>query len=173
MADGDPELHDDDDADDLPCYRHPSRMTALRCTECERPICWECAVQGPVGIKCPDHARAPRSARAVVPTQRMARGIVAGLVVAVVLGSLLAIAPIPFLGLILGIVVGIATVEVTRRASGGYRDPMLTRAAAACAVIGIMALPVAWVLMGEVSAQYLVFRALAAGFAVYGAMSRG
>lgn len=39
------------------CYRHPKTETRLSCSECEKPICSACAVQGPVGQKCPDCAR--------------------------------------------------------------------------------------------------------------------
>lgn len=39
------------------CYRHPGRVTGLRCTECGRPICGECSVAAPVGQRCPDCVR--------------------------------------------------------------------------------------------------------------------
>lgn len=42
-----------------PCYRHPNRMTAVSCSDCGRPICPDCMVFAPVGIKCPDHAGGP------------------------------------------------------------------------------------------------------------------
>lgn len=42
-----------------PCYRHPNRMTAVSCSDCDRPICPDCMVFAPVGIKCPDHASGP------------------------------------------------------------------------------------------------------------------
>ena len=44
------------------CYRHPNRETAVSCAECGRPICPDCMVYSPVGIKCPECARQPRSA---------------------------------------------------------------------------------------------------------------
>ena len=39
------------------CYRHPDRVTGLRCSRCGRPICGECAVPAAVGQLCPDDAR--------------------------------------------------------------------------------------------------------------------
>lgn len=36
------------------CYRHPDRVTGIRCTRCERPICPECMIAAPVGFQCPD-----------------------------------------------------------------------------------------------------------------------
>lgn len=38
------------------CYRHPDRETLLRCGRCDRPICSECQVRHPVGIRCPECA---------------------------------------------------------------------------------------------------------------------
>jgi membrane associated rhomboid family serine protease len=38
------------------CYRHPDRETGLSCSECARPICVDCMMVAPVGIRCPDHA---------------------------------------------------------------------------------------------------------------------
>jgi membrane associated rhomboid family serine protease len=38
------------------CYRHPDRETMVSCSECGRPICPDCMVFAPVGIRCPDHA---------------------------------------------------------------------------------------------------------------------
>lgn len=42
-------------ADDpiLYCYRHPERETALRCYNCNQPICITCANKTPVGYICP------------------------------------------------------------------------------------------------------------------------
>jgi hypothetical protein len=36
----------------LYCYVHPNRETALRCNNCNRPICAECAVHTPTGYRC-------------------------------------------------------------------------------------------------------------------------
>jgi hypothetical protein len=37
----------------LTCYRHPERETALRCYNCQQPICVTCANKTPVGYICP------------------------------------------------------------------------------------------------------------------------
>ena len=37
----------------VPCYRHGDRMTAIRCSRCERPICPDCMHDAPVGFQCP------------------------------------------------------------------------------------------------------------------------
>lgn len=49
------------------CYRHPDRPTGLRCSNCDRPICGACSVQGTVGQFCPECARG-RGAQKVIPT---------------------------------------------------------------------------------------------------------
>jgi hypothetical protein len=36
----------------LHCYRHPKRVTLLRCGKCERPICERCVVLSPAGTRC-------------------------------------------------------------------------------------------------------------------------
>jgi hypothetical protein len=42
---------------DLYCYRHPERSTSLRCYNCQKPICIDCAKKTPVGYICPDCLR--------------------------------------------------------------------------------------------------------------------
>jgi hypothetical protein len=36
----------------LHCYVHPDRETSLRCNNCNRPICADCAVLTPTGYRC-------------------------------------------------------------------------------------------------------------------------
>ena len=36
----------------LYCYVHPNRETALRCNNCNRPICAACAIRTPIGYRC-------------------------------------------------------------------------------------------------------------------------
>jgi membrane associated rhomboid family serine protease len=46
-------------AQTMVCYRHPRNETAVTCSNCGRPICPECMVFAPVGIKCPECAGQP------------------------------------------------------------------------------------------------------------------
>jgi membrane associated rhomboid family serine protease len=39
------------------CYRHPSRETAVSCSNCGRPICPDCMTPTPVGMRCPECSR--------------------------------------------------------------------------------------------------------------------
>jgi membrane associated rhomboid family serine protease len=47
------------------CYRHPDRETGLSCSECGRPICYECMTPAPVGLRCPDHSGKPQGVKKV------------------------------------------------------------------------------------------------------------
>jgi membrane associated rhomboid family serine protease len=58
------------------CYRHPDRETGVTCSECGRPICPDCMVFAPVGIRCPDHASLAQGAARV--TQGVRRASFAG-----------------------------------------------------------------------------------------------
>jgi membrane associated rhomboid family serine protease len=59
-------------ATDPVCYRHPSRVTYLRCSRCDRPICPDCMNTAVVGQHCPECAREGRR------TQRSARTVFGG-----------------------------------------------------------------------------------------------
>jgi membrane associated rhomboid family serine protease len=54
------------------CYRHPDRETGVTCSECGRPICPDCMVFAPVGIRCPDHSGQPQGAARVTTGLRRA-----------------------------------------------------------------------------------------------------
>lgn len=45
------------------CWNHPDRETAVHCSSCGKPLCPDCMVYSPVGVKCKECARLPRSAR--------------------------------------------------------------------------------------------------------------
>jgi membrane associated rhomboid family serine protease len=58
------------------CYRHPDRETGLSCSECGRPICYECMTPAPVGLRCPEHSGKPQGIQKVVrPAQRAVTGV--------------------------------------------------------------------------------------------------
>lgn len=68
------------------CYRHPDRETGLSCSECGRPICYECMTPAPVGLRCPEHSGRPQGVqRATRPVQRAVTGVGARRVNAVTL----------------------------------------------------------------------------------------
>jgi hypothetical protein len=44
-------------SDPTKCYIHPNREATLRCNQCDRPICVECAVKVPTGYRCRECVR--------------------------------------------------------------------------------------------------------------------
>ena len=102
-----------------------------------------------------------RAARGVVPTHRLARGIVAAALVAAVLGGILTVVNVSFFGIILAYLAGIGIGETAKRASGGYRDPVLGRGAATSAAIGFLALPVLGVIAAGTGGVGLAWAAIA------------
>src|SRR4029450_11098796 len=59
-------------AEPMYCYRHPDRETMVSCSECGRPICPDCMVFAPVGIRCPEHAGQAQGAARVTQSVRRA-----------------------------------------------------------------------------------------------------
>lgn len=81
-------------ADTLYCYRHKNRPTVLRCGHCELPICTRCAIQTPVGVRCPECAGLRRLPTYDVGTHNYALATIAAAVMAVVLGGIWAVLPL-------------------------------------------------------------------------------
>lgn len=67
------------------CYRHPRTETAVACSSCGRPICTDCMVFAAVGIKCPECAGQPKTAKKVATRARTAAAEGGGYVVTKVL----------------------------------------------------------------------------------------
>ena len=63
------------------CYNHPDRETYLHCSQCDRPICGQCAKPGPVGQLCPECRRGRRPANYKVSVGDLAIGFGVALVV--------------------------------------------------------------------------------------------
>ena len=58
------------------CYRHPDRETGLSCSECGRPICYECMTPAPVGLRCPEHSGKPQGvAKVTRAAERAVTGV--------------------------------------------------------------------------------------------------
>ncbi|MEI8104896.1 MAG: rhomboid family intramembrane serine protease [Actinomycetes bacterium] len=58
------------------CYRHPDRETGLSCSECGRPICYECMTPAPVGQRCPEHSGKPQGVQKITAVAaRTATGV--------------------------------------------------------------------------------------------------
>ena len=71
----------------LYCARHTKKETSIRCGRCEDPICPDCLVHSPVGMRCPDCARVNRAPTYDVTTPYLIRAIAAGVATSLVLGA--------------------------------------------------------------------------------------
>ena len=117
----------------------------MSCATCGDPICPDCMVQAPVGIKCRTCARhAALGARAAEARPRRegrrrgrrGRGLVGG----VALASLAA-TPFGFFGFLIAYGVGRGTGELVLRASGRFRG-QATGAIAAAGALGAYLTPI-------------------------------
>jgi hypothetical protein len=68
----------------LYCTNHPERETVLRCSKCSQPICPQCGVRTPVGVRCRECADVQRLPTFQVSSLIALRGFGAGLAVAMV-----------------------------------------------------------------------------------------
>jgi B-box zinc finger len=127
------------DHDTVPrCANHPSVETLVSCANCGKPICPDCMVQAPVGIKCATCARMPRSARVRLKPDRAVRAVLAAIGVAAVGGialASLAATPFGFFGFLIAYGVGRGAGELVLRASSRFRGPA-TGAIAAAGALG-------------------------------------
>jgi hypothetical protein len=138
------------------CYRHPATPTNLRCNRCGNPICPKCAVQTPVGFRCPDCVR--------VQQDKFYTGGKLDYVIAIVVAlplSLIAayvfsfiITNIGFLAWIIAFLaappVGGLIAEAVRRAVGRRRSRHLNTVVLACLVGGVLPFIVLILLVGNI-----------------------
>ena len=97
----------------VPCSYHPNVRTGLRCSRCGKPICPECAVRTPVGLRCPDCAGVRNLPTIRTPANQLARSIGGGLAVALVVAVLWRF--FPAWGFYLSLAMGFGVVEVIAR----------------------------------------------------------
>ncbi|MEO9175834.1 MAG: hypothetical protein ABI317_10020 [Gaiellales bacterium] len=129
------------------CANHPSVETRVSCANCGKPICPDCMVQSPVGIKCADCARMPRSARLRLRPDRALRAVGAAVAIVVVGGvalASLAATPFGFFGFLVAYGVGRGGGELVLRAAGRVRG-QTTGLIAAAGALGAYLAPFALV----------------------------
>ena len=97
------------------CVNHPDRITRVRCSSCGRPICPKCMRESAVGMKCPDCARQPRRATRPGSPSRYAAAGAAGLGSAALIGLVIVIGNIGFLGILIPLFAGFLVGEVVSR----------------------------------------------------------
>jgi len=108
----------------VPCANHPSRLTLVSCSSCGKPICPDCMVYSPVGIKCAQCARLPRSALVTLRPERAARAVAASALVGTGIGFayylLLSTVGFFFFAFFVAAGIGYVVGEAVVRAGGYY-----------------------------------------------------
>ncbi len=120
----------------VPCSYHPQVLTGLRCSRCGKPICPQCAVRTPVGLRCPDCAGVRGLPTYRTPTTNLLRSAGAGLAVAAVVGVLWRF--IPQWEFYLCLLLGFGTVEAIARMAGNKRGADLQVLAILMVTIGFV-----------------------------------
>ncbi len=114
----------------LHCHYHPHRETRLRCNKCGKPICTECAIRTPVGLRCPDCVRQVQDKFYTATTADSIKGVAAAFVGGLLAGGatfvlMLLLGGFGFflflIAFFVGPLLGGAVAEMTRRAMGGRR----------------------------------------------------
>jgi hypothetical protein len=123
--------------EDVPCARHPKIQTRLRCSRCGTPICPQCAVRTPVGLRCPDCAGVRGLPTYATPGASLAKAAAFGVAAGVAFALLFAWSPQWNFYLTLALAFG--TAELVARAANNKRGADL-QVLAIAVVLGAMAL---------------------------------
>jgi len=120
----------------LYCYRHPDRETLIRCGRCDRPICLQCQVRHPVGVRCRDCAQIRKDPLTTLTPAQFGLAFVSALGASTV-GGFIA----PYLGILFAIfvgpVIGGFIAEFVGRVIGYKRGLPLQVLVAVCIVLGV------------------------------------
>lgn len=123
----------------LYCTVHPDRETMLRCNRCGRPMCTECAVRHPVGLRCRECVNQTRSPIYQVSTGASARGFLAATVISTIVGGFVLVVGIPFFfWFFIGGAIGRAIAEVVQRTVPRKRGKALQTAVGVGIVLGLL-----------------------------------
>jgi len=120
----------------VPCSYHPNVMTGLRCSRCGKPICPQCAVRTPVGLRCPDCAGVRGLPTYRTPATGLLRAAGAGLAVAVGVAILWRF--FPTWEFYLCLLLGFGTVESMARLTGNKRGLDLQLLSMGIVTIGLV-----------------------------------
>jgi hypothetical protein len=120
------------------CTNHPDRETLLRCAKCDQPICTECAIRHPVGLRCPDCARLRKAPTYDVSAPHYLRAFGAGLGASVICSLIVQIVSLSFLYLFAGLIAGGVIAEVISRATSHKRGVGLQIVGGVCVFLGYL-----------------------------------
>ena len=73
------------------CSNHQDTQTNLRCTRCEKPVCPQCMVHAPVGIRCVDCGQGTQLPVYNVPITLLSRAIATSIIIGVTGGFVYAL----------------------------------------------------------------------------------
>jgi hypothetical protein len=149
----------------LYCYVHPTRETSLRCNNCNRPICAECAVHTPTGYRCKECVKTQQK----IFDTALGRDYVLGFIVAALLSLGAAFLVTIVIGIGFGILgwfllligaptVGVIIAEAVRRVTGKRRSRPLFMTVAVGVIIG--ALPIILGALSNGNLYPLLFQAI-------------
>ena len=150
------------DIEEKRCSYHPNVLTRLRCSKCGNPICPQCMVTTPVGMRCRECAQIRRLPQFDVSPVLLLRSGGAGLLTSCVVWSLVSL--VPYLRFFLSIFVGLAVGEVMSRLSRRRDNRWLEVTAVACIVLGF-AVSQALLLQGDIGFLVATFASIP-GYAV-------
>lgn len=120
------------------CTWHPDRETRLQCNRCGRPMCPECAVRHPVGLRCKECIKATRSPIYNVAIRDYLIAGLVGIFLATIAGVVMnMIGGFWFLALFIGPAVGGGIADLMGRVVH-KRGRGLGILAGVCLVVGVM-----------------------------------
>lgn len=155
------------------CARHEDVTTRLRCAACDTPICPDCAVEAPIGLRCPDCGRPDRGAGQrrrpdqIGPAAGVA--VLGALVGGALIGAVRLLLPIG--GLFVAYLVGLQIGRRVRDAASGNTVDVVRWIALVGAGASALVAEVVFGIGGNTVVGLRVVTLLAAGAAVYGAWS--
>lgn len=124
------------EADEPQCTYHPNVRTRLRCSKCGTPICPRCAVETPVGFRCPECAAIRGLPSYRTPTGSVLKGVLIGLVVAIATGVLWGF--FPDWRFYASLILGFGVAEGIARAANDKRGADLQAIGMGCVLLGLL-----------------------------------
>jgi hypothetical protein len=124
------------DIDEKRCTYHPNVLTRLRCSKCGTPICPRCAVETPVGFRCPDCAAVRGLPTYQTSGSALVKSIGIGVLAAIVVGVLWGY--FPQWEFYLSLILGFGVAEGMAWGANYKRGSDLQIAAIACVVGGLI-----------------------------------
>lgn len=155
------------------CARHPSVETRLHCSTCDAPICPRCAVDAPIGMRCPDCAKPPRGGGLRRRPDQVGRAVGVAVLGALVGGALIGLVRLvlPIGGLIVAYFVGLQLGQRVRTAASGNTVDVVRGVALTGALASALVAEVVIAVAGGGDVGVSPYTLLRAGVAVFGAWS--